>query len=262
MIAGLLAAAALAWQGAEVPRLASASAQLEHARKVRSEARGLEGAARLEALERALRAYEAVRDFWPDSGAIAAEAAFRRGEIHRSLGQDGAARGAFQEAFDAGRGTDYAPRALLEVGHIHRRAVEMDQALHYYERALALEGASLRRRNDAREWIGRVRLDLQQWEAAAAAFASWAAEAEGPVEAVRAADLEAQAWIGKGELDRAAERLAALEQRVKPLAAEPTREAEELRRALGRMKAPDLLRAARERCAAEGSPSARSPPPP
>lgn len=250
MLASLLLGALIVCQGGEVPKQPTAAAQLVYAKRVKSESRGTEGAARAAALQRAAAAYAAVPQYWPDAGVILAEAAFRRGELQRSLGQPGAARGAFLEALDHGQGSEFAPRALLEIGHLHRRAKEMDQALEFYQRLLALPGASLHQLNDGREWTGKVQLDLGLWEAAAASFSAWAANAEGPVEVVRAADLEAKAWIQHGALDRAERRLNEVQAQMEPFSQEPTKEAEELRKALERMKSPDLLRKARDQQAA------------
>ncbi len=239
--------------GDEVPRMPTAAAQLAHAGRIRAKVRGTRGAARVEALEAALAAYRAVTEFWPDGGSVLAEAAFRRGEIQRTLGRPGEAIAAFQEAFDAGKGTGFRPRALLEIGHVHRRAARFEQALESYGRVLALEGVALRQRNDAREWTGKVHLQLGDWTEAAAAFAAWAANAESGPEIVRAADLEARAWIQAGELERAEEVLQRTRSSLESLAQEPGKEAEALRRALERMKAPDLLRETRERAAAEAA---------
>ncbi|TAH36812.1 MAG: hypothetical protein EYC70_07435 [Planctomycetota bacterium] len=247
MLASFVLCTLAALQAGEVPKQPTAAAQLNYAKKVKSESRGTEGAERVAALQRALEAYAAVPRYWPDGGTLLAEAAFRRGEIHRGLGQAGAARGAFQEALDHGQGTDFVPRALLEIGHLHRREREMDAAVQAYQRVQALPGVNLRYLNDSREWTGKVQLDLAQWEAAASSFAAWAANAEGPVEVVRAADLEAKAWIGKGDLVRAENRIRAVQAQMEALASEPTKEAEELRSALERMKSPELLRKAREK---------------
>lgn len=232
-------------QGGAVARRASAESQLEHAKRVHASARGLAGIARLRALTRALEAYGAVGLHWPAPGPAAAEAAFRRGAIHRSLGAVGAARGAFLEAWDAGSGTPFAVRARLELGHLRRRAGELGAALAEYRAAQEHPGAALRYRNDAREWIGKVRLDLGEWEAAARAFAEWAGCAEGPAEIVRAVDLKARAWAGAGLVEAAEAEIARLRFEMQPLTIEPMEEAADLRRALEAMKAPRAIRAAK-----------------
>lgn len=247
---------ALALPQADVPKLATAQAQLDHAKEVKKESRGAKGAARVAALDRACAAYGAVLQFWPDGGPVLAEAAFRQGEIHRSLDRPGQASGAFLLAAEHGAGTQFQPRGLLEIGHLHRRAAEFPDALKRYEQILALEESDPRYRNDAREWTGKIRLELEEWPAAAAVFRAWGDNAENPVELVKASDLEALAWIGAAQLEKARARIVEVESQVEELAAEPTKEAEALRKALDRRKAPGALAAAEEAARESGAPPA------
>ena len=243
----ILAAVGPGWpaQDPSVPKMETAAAQLQHAKAVRSESRGTRGAERLLRLEAALAAYAAVRDHWPDSGRVLAEAAFRRGELHRTLGQPGHARSAFLECLDAaresGESSVFPCRALLEIGHLHRRAGEFDQALASYRRARAEPGTMLRYQNDCREWIAEVHLDLGNWMEAGYAFREWAEHAEGPLEIVRATDGEALALLGAGEVELAQARVDQVVDAYEVLSADPTQEGEALRRALARMKAPQRI---------------------
>lgn len=241
ILSGLLSCAAGIQDPVSVAKMPTASAQLQHAKKVKAEARGTKGAARVAALDKAITAYEAVRDYWPESGSVLAEAAFRRGEIQRTLGRSGLAKGAFQEAFDAGKNTPFAPRALLEIGHLHRRTAEFDHALQHYQRVRDMEGVHLRYVNDSREWMGRVYLDLGEWDKGIRAFAEWAANAETSVDVVRAVDQEALCWLGKKDLETAEARLTKIRVEMEVLANEPTKDGEALRRALERMKAPKQI---------------------
>ncbi|MFQ5748533.1 MAG: tol-pal system YbgF family protein [Planctomycetota bacterium] len=255
MFASLLVAGLALLQSGEIQKQPTAAAQLNYAKKVKGEARGTKGAGRIQALDRAILAYEAVANYWPDGGAILGEAAFRRGEIQRTLGRSGLARGAFQEAFDGGKGTVYASRALLELGHLHRRAGEFGQALKEYQKVAGLPNVRLRYLNDSREWIGKVEFKLGEWEKAAQAFAAWAANAESPVEVVRAADLEAQALLGAGKIDQADARIEKVRLDLGPLATEPTKEGAQLQKALERMKSPELIQLARAAKAASTAPA-------
>ena len=238
-----------------VPRQATPSLQLQHARQVKSAARGTRGAARIEALDRAVAAYAAVTEYWPEPGPVAAEAAFRRGEIQRSLGREGPARASFLEVLDLGPGTAFHPRALLELGHLRRRAGEYGQALERYRQVLEIQGVPLRYANDSREWTARVLLDTAEWKGAAEAARSWKAHAEGPVEIVRAADLEARALAGQGLLDEASRVLEGLREDLADLAADPTPEGEALQRAFERMKAPAEIEKARASSKAVSQPA-------
>ncbi|HEX9792614.1 MAG TPA: hypothetical protein VGC54_01395 [Planctomycetota bacterium] len=230
-----------------VPRQATASLQLAHAKTVRAAARGASGAARVEALQEAATAYQAVTDHFPGHGVVQAEAAFRRGEIQRALGRTGLARAAFLEAYDAGNGTDYAARGLIEVGHLHRRAAEFDQALAHYRKVREIPGVLLRYSNDSLEWECKALLRVGAFEEAGRVAALWSANAEGPLDVVRAADLEIQALVGMDALDRAEARLAQVQAQLEPFVQEPSKEAEQLRKALERMKAPELLHERRSR---------------
>ncbi len=255
MFATLLVAGLALLQNGEIPKQPTAAAQLAYAKKVKGEARGTKGAGRIQALDRAILSYEAVANYWPDGGTLLGEAAFRRGEIQRTLGRSGLARGAFQEALDAGKGTVYASRALLELGHLHRRAGEFGDALKEYGKVAAIPNVRLRYLNDSREWTGKVEFKLGEWEKAAKAFAAWAANAESPVEVVRAADLEAQSLLGAGKVDQAAARIEKIRLELGPLASEPTKEAVQLKKALERMKSPDLIAQARAAKAAATVPA-------
>lgn len=253
----VLVLASLPWQGVQeekaqtVPKLPTPAAQLAHAKKVKAESRGTKGAARVQALEKALHAYQSVRQYWPKSGVIAAEAAFRRGEIQRTLGRPGLARGAFQEAIDQGTDTVFVPRSLLEIGHLHRRAAEFDQSILHYRRIQEIKAVPLRYLNDSREWLGKVYLELEQWQPAATSFREWATNAESPIGIVRAVDLEALAWVGAGDLEQANLRVQQVRQDLEGLAEEPTKEAAALAKALERMKAPAAILAAKRKQEAE-----------
>ncbi|MBC8327933.1 MAG: hypothetical protein H8E31_04220 [Planctomycetes bacterium] len=235
---------------AEIPKLATAQAQLDQAKEVKKESRGTKGAARVAALDRACDAFGAVVEHWPESGRITGEAAFRQGEIHRTLGRPGPAAGAFLIAVEQGDGTAFAARGQLEIGHLHRRASEFPQALKAYSAVLGRKDADLRYRNDSYEWIGKVQTELEEWDQAAAAFRSWGDNAEGPEELVKAADHEALALLGAGKLAAAKARVVEVQAQVEDLAGEPSKEAGKLRKALDRMKAPAAISAAEKQAAA------------
>ncbi|HJM39333.1 MAG TPA: tetratricopeptide repeat protein [Planctomycetota bacterium] len=239
--------------GEGVEKYPTAEEQLLQAKKVKAEARGTKGEARVVALNKACEAYGAVLEYWPEAGLITAEAAFRQGEIHRGLGRPGPAKGAFESAVDQGASSGWEARGLLEIGHIHRRMAEMKDALLYYERALKLENVHLRYKNDSREWTGKVHLKLGNWEAAIGSFVEWANNSEGPIEVVKATDLEVGAWIKLGKLSKAETRLNQLQEEMGGLAEEPTKESAGLARAIERMKSPSLLIKAQEEAIQEAT---------
>ncbi len=257
MILSLMLAAPLAApltaQDPATPRLATAQAQLDRAKEVKKESRGTKGAARVAALDRACAAFGAVMEYWPEQGALTAEAAFRQGEIHRTLGRGGQAAGAFLVAVEQGAGTSFGVRGQLEIGHVHRRAGEFPKAIEAYSAVLDMPAASVRHLNDAREWTGKAHFELEDWPAAAKAFRAWGDDAEGPAELVKAADLEARALLRAGQLAQARARLSEVTAQAEDLAAEPSKEGTAVRKALDRMKAPEELSAA-EAVAAAATP--------
>ena len=223
----------------------TAESALAEAKAVKFAARGTKGEARLAALKKACRAFESVAEEWPQEGKITAEAAFRAAEIHRTMGNPGLARGQFEVSFDAGRGTLFAPRALIEVAHLERRAKKLEKALAMYERASTLEETPQRYQNDCREWIGKVYLNLKKWDQAMGSFDSWKDHAENPVEAIQAVDLKAKAQILAGHFEEALDTLHQIQLENAVLVGEPTKEAVKVAQALERMKSPGLLQKAK-----------------
>lgn len=221
---------------------ASPEEQLQRARVRRAAAMGLRGPARLQALDAAAEAYGLVAGRWPQALELVAEASFRRGEILRSLERDGEAYGAFLEAMDAadGAGSELlAIRARLELGRAQRRAERRLQAIEWFTQAAARAEAPLRQRNDAREELAELRLELAQWEAALAAALDWRAAAESEAEEARALLLQARALAGLGRQPEAELQLRAMAERLRARAAEPEPEGPQAQRALAQVE--DLL---------------------
>jgi tetratricopeptide (TPR) repeat protein len=224
-----------------VIRAPSLDEQFAYAKNCRNIATQYHGLARLVQLQRAVQAYLAVDEYWPGVGALQAEAAFRRGEVLLMLDREGAAWGAFQQAMDRGIGTDFRPRALLQMGHIQRRRGQYGNALVLYARLRAMPDLGLRQANDAREWLGKSWMDLGQFDQAVEVFELWAACAENPLETVRATDLQALALLRLGKVNTARELLGQLRLQYQDLASENTEEAGDLFRALRRLRAQEVL---------------------
>jgi tetratricopeptide (TPR) repeat protein len=229
-----------------VAKAESAEAQMALAKSAKSATRGLKGEAQLKQKRAAAQAYSAVARHWSAEKELVTEACYRRGEILRSLGEEGAARGAFEDALEAApKGNDFSVRALLEIGHVCRRAEQHADAMEFYEKARDRKGVSLRYNNDGREWLARTLLAVLEWKAAEAAAIDWAEHAEGPVEEVKARDRQVLALVGQKRLLAARQLLEQVREEMKPLAAAPTKEGESVRRSLYRMKAPKALAKAR-----------------
>ena len=262
-----------------VERETDAAGQMAAAKKVRSMMRGAKGTDRESGYWAAATAYAAVSVHWPRASMLLLmEAAFREGECWRVLGESGRAVGAFTEvcSLARGKGTDesghfkvgpsrglsqkdasaravWHARAWLERGHSARRHENWPLALEAYAKALAVRGAPLRQKNDAREWMAKTHFKVANWLTAIESFCAWADQAETPAEKVRAVDGEARAWLGWRESSAASreESLARLSQAKKCLAdlhaemaslvRDSGKEGESVRKALARMVAPGLL---------------------
>ena len=253
MLAGLLAS--LAWARGEgrqdtggVERLATATLQLEHARGLKVAMRGTEGAAREEARRAAVAAYRAVRTHHPTARSVAAEAAYRAGELLRAGGQADGALDEFQEARDRGAGTAYRARASLEIGHLHRRARRTEPALDAYL-GVAMDTTTCPcRRDEALLWAGRVWADGGRDADARRVFQRVAEEGEDPLDRVRAYDELGLLHLERGDPEAAAGVLDVCRLALSEVALERTRTGERVRDAMARMRVVDALqRVARAR---------------
>jgi hypothetical protein len=198
-------------------------------------------------LQEAVLACRAVNNYWPGVGAMQAEAAYREGELWLRLEQPGDAVAAFQTCMDASdHQAGFAPRARMQLAHIHRRASRFGKAIHGYGLVELEPAATLRHLNDALEWQGRCWMELGQWSLAASRFEQWSDQAEGPLEQVRAADWQAQALLRAEQTTAAEILLSELQSRLRKRSLEPTPEGRELFEALGRIRAEVQLRAVRQ----------------
>jgi tetratricopeptide (TPR) repeat protein len=226
---------------------ASVQDQLKRAAKAQEAARGRKGPRRLQLLHDAIAYYQAVPHWWPAVREECAVAAFRRGEIHRALQESGEARGAFEEVLEATLpADDLHVRAILELGHLDRREHQWGHAIARYRNAVACEKASLRFRNDGREWLVKVHLKTMAWQAAEVAAEQWLAVCESSVEEIQIMDFQIRAKIGHRQLRKADEMLRGLRQRMAVIAQAPTSEGARVQRALEQMKAPAALDLARQ----------------
>jgi|FLOH01.1.fsa_nt_gi hypothetical protein len=230
-----------------IPQEESAEMQLQVAAQAHEATRGRQGPRRLQLLHDAVEYYRAVAFWWPQAGEERAVAAFRRGEVHRALLEAGAARGAFEETLEAAnKASDFYIRALLALGSLDRQENRWGDALQRYRAAVACQEASVRYRNDAREWIVKVHLSTMAWQAAEVAAGQWLATCEGPVEEIQIVDFQIRALIGARQLRAADSAIRALLERMAVLAAAPTHEGARIQSALEQMKAPAALKLARQ----------------
>ncbi len=223
-------------------RLVDAEAQYRAARQTHRAGSGARGVQRWLELERALRAYRAVEHYWPRDADSCAEAAYRRGEVERSLDRPGRARAAFESVLEHRADPDWGARARLQLAILNGRRGEPGEALQRLAQVVAAARVSPHWRNRARERRAELLLELGHPAAAYSTAAAWMPEVSSTVERVRAVDLQARARLDQSRAADAVVLLAQLDAAVAPLTRYPGEDAAALRRALARMLARAALR--------------------
>jgi len=226
-------------------RAQDAEAALDRARALKSAMRGLDGAALSRARRKAVAAYRRVRKSHPGT-VEAAEAAFRAGELLRAAGES---RGAKREFEAAAGGADvvFRARAVVELGHLERRAGRLESALEYFEEVALDSAAPTHTRDDAGLHCARVLLERGRLADARRWGAHVANSARNPLQRVRAHDVIACAWVAAGDLEAAAGALEECRAALQNLALEETDLGRRVRTALEERAAVELLRAAVEK---------------
>lgn len=227
-----------------VPKLESAQKQLQYAAAFKLTLRGAEGEIRKESRATAVRAYRAVRAHFPDEILVGAEAIFRAAELLRAGGDTQGALAEFAWVRDRGGESPFRVRALLEIGHLERRAKRTQPALAAYEAVLTDVAASQRQKDDASLWAGAVYLDANRPEDARRAWQRVAESGEDPLDRVRAYDHLALESIARGDLEGAAGILERCREALSEVSVEETRLGERVRAALTGMRAHEELQRA------------------
>lgn len=230
-----------------IPKLETAKAQLEHAASLKKAMRGLEGEARDRARSEAVAAYRSVREYFGGDANASAEAAYRAGELLRSADDTAGALAEFTIARDRGAGTDFRVRAMLEIGHLERRAKRMQQAIAAYETVVADETASARQKDEASLWVGRVYADLERLADARRVWQRVADKGDDPLDRIRAYDLMTSALVDAGDLEGAAGTLERCREALAEVAQEESKLGERVRSALSAMRCVDELARAVEK---------------
>jgi tetratricopeptide (TPR) repeat protein len=229
------------WIETAVPRMASAGAQLAHARRLKHEMRGQAGAELAGWRLRTVEAYRAVRVFHPDARAAGLEAAFRAGEILRAAGDEAAALAEFRWAARQRGAGEFRARAQLEIGHLHRRALRFREALEAYLDVGGDPSSSAARREDAWLWAGTSWKRLGNLAEARSAWRRVAEQGTDPLARITAFDELALSFLEESELEGAA---GVLDQCLRALSAsalEETEQGERVENALLRMRVVEEL---------------------
>ena len=229
------------WLEDSISRMSSAEAQLAHARRLKQRLADAPEAERAARRALAVEAYRAVRLFHPEARAVAVEAAFRAGEILRAAGADAGALEEFHWSAAHGEGTEFRARALLESGHLFRRARRWSEAL---EAFLAVAGdprARAARRADAWLWAGTVWKAQGRVDEARLAWQRVSDEAPDPLARIQAFDELALLLLEADDLEGAAGMLERCTNALAARALEETEDGERVRNALLRMRIVDEL---------------------
>lgn len=222
-LAGLLLASTLL--GAPGDGASVAETALAEARAAKQAAYELDaGEARQAALLEAAGLYASVSERIGFEELVRAEAAFRSGEILRAHGSPEGAGAVFERAVSLGENSEdaevraFGARALLELGHLARRAKELPRALQVYAELperFADVGVSVAR---ARGWSVRLFIAEERFDAARGVVDEMlGALVEEPMEALRATDRLAVALAKDGLEPKARDLVAILRQALEPL---------------------------------------------
>lgn len=221
---------------------ATAELQFAQAKVEKSRCIGLTGIAKSAQKRVAADAYAKVRLYWPDSHPYVEEACYRRAEILRSLGEDGAARGCFEEVITfAPVDSDFHIRALLELGHLCRRNKLYKDSLMYYAKSAAHKKGSLRYQIMGQAWIAKLNLSIKEYPAAITAALKWRQRSLSSVDYIRASDVYMCALAQSHNWQKAETVLSALHKKMKRQANAPGKEGAAIATALARLKADKVI---------------------
>jgi tetratricopeptide (TPR) repeat protein len=195
-----------------------------------------------EILLKTVESYQAIVHEFPENKEICAEASFRAGEILRTLKKPDEAKKAFQKAHAVEPEGEFAARALKEIGHLHRRVKEYDQALSFYRRVMEECSEHKDCCADALTWIGKVYLKQEQYEKARTTLIGFVDRfPEFPDEAIRNIDLAAGSLLQEGNAEEARALLAKWRQHFESQLGKDDRLDKKIKKALERMKTPGRL---------------------
>ncbi|MDZ4774300.1 MAG: hypothetical protein SGI72_14315 [Planctomycetota bacterium] len=225
----------------------TAKEQFEHATSLKKALRGMEGEARDRARVDAVAAYRAVREYFASEAALCSEAAFRAGELLRTAEDLTGALAEFGVARERGAGTDFRVRAMLEIGHVERRAKHSQPALSAYEAVVSEDTASARQKDEALLWTGRVYADLERFADARRVWQKVADKGDDPIDRIHAFDEIASMLVVTGDLEGAAGVVKRCNEALADVSGEETKLGERVRASLAAMRSIDQLTRAIEK---------------
>lgn len=223
----------------------AARAAMTAARESESALKGAEGPARTAALQASALAWSKVATDFAAEPVVAAQAAFRAGEMWQRDSNFAQAETQFLAAakLDAQR---YGQRALLEAADMQRRQKRNEEALASYAQVVTLD-ASTSRAQEARVWQGRVLQSMGRVDESIGAFRKAVDATSKPRQVMEAANYLAKALILKGDFDNAESALQHADEVVNKAIAADAAQADALHKALDGMTARKALQKARDK---------------
>jgi hypothetical protein len=221
-------------------------AALSAASSAKRTAQKLEGEERDGALAAVAAKYAGIAGTESFTASERAEAAFRGGEVLRTLDKAAEADAQFARATELGEetesGREFAGRGLLERAHMKRRANDADGALALYAEVSRRFGDQRRTAAHARTWSGKLLLKAGRLDDAAKQLLGFAeAYPEYAAEAVRNADLLAVAQVEAGDESAARATVERLRRELEPVMAKGDKVTDDAQAALDNLRVTELL---------------------
>lgn len=187
--------------------------------------------------------YKAILDEFPEDKAACAEAGYRAAEILRTLKKPDEAKAEFQRVLTFDPSSEFAARALKEIGHIYRRNKEYDQAIAHYKRVIDECRDHLGCCADSMTWIGKVFLKQKKYKEARRIFTDFVKMfPDFPDDAIRNIDLAAGSWVDEGNFQEAESMLHLWRTHFESRLGQDDRWDKKVKKALEKMKTPERLK--------------------
>jgi tetratricopeptide (TPR) repeat protein len=185
-----------------------------------------------------VKAYEQVVQAHPQEREECAEALYRQGEILRSLKDEADAARKFEQVLEFKDVPHFRARALIECGHLKRRAGDWKSATGFYQQVVTEHSDMRSEMATAWTWIGRAQLQVGQHKEGREQLLSFEEEfPEFPARAIRNVDLVALSLLESGQTAEAQAMVDNCRTRFKEKAEQEDSVADEIERALAKMRA-------------------------
>ncbi|MBI3818675.1 MAG: tetratricopeptide repeat protein [Planctomycetes bacterium] len=211
-----------------------AKQQLKKADELRRAIHG-KAEARRDLTLKAVAAYNAVNDYFPDAKQEGSMGLFRVGELKRTLGLTDEARDAFAKVVAQSPERKLAARALFETAHLYRRAKELGKAMDTYRKVAADFADETATRDDSLYWIGMMHVQNKEYAKARESFKAVADRGVDPLDRIRAFDKIASTYIKENNRDLASKAIEESKSALHESASEPSSRGARVRKALERM---------------------------